>query len=256
MNNEEEISSFINKRNIKSGATIINQCFSEGIKDYGNYLWIDSTKRGLSNSRNDALNNIDSCDIVLISDDDLVYKDDYLDTINKAYEKYPDADIITFLITVAGNKSDRINSKKPKKHNKKTILSIGSNEITFKLNSIKEAKLSFDTRFGLGSGKFISGEENIFLNEALKKGLKLYHYPVIIADHPINDLSNGHWNEKMIYTKGAFFSDYSGLLSYLFAILFWVMKRSYIDKDIGFKKYMKLWRRGIIDEHNSRRCGN
>ena len=256
MNNSEDINEFIEKRNIKTGAVITNQGYKEGKINYGNYLWIDSKQRGLSNSRNESLDNVKDCDVVMIADDDIVYKDDYIDTVNEAYKKYPDADIITFLITVAGGKSDRIDSKKPIKHNKKTILSIGSNEVTFKLKSINDSGLRFDNRFGLGSGKFISGEENVFLNEAMKKRLKMYHYPVVIADHPINDLSNGHWNEKMIYTKGAFFRNYSGVFAYMFAILFWLLKQKNIDNNIGFVRYIKLWRRGMIDEYNSRRYRN
>ena len=251
MNNKEEISSFIQKRNIKTGAVIINQGFKENKIDYGDYLWIDSKQRGLSNSRNESLDNISNCDVVMIADDDIVYKDDYINIVNEAYKKFPNADIITFLITVAGEKSDRINSKKPIKHNKKTILSIGSNEVTFKLKSINDAGLRFDTRFGLGSGKFISGEETVFLNEAIKKRLKIYHYPIVIADHPVNDLSNSYWNENMIYTKGAFFSNYSGILSYVFAIIFWILKQKNIDDKIGFVNYMKLWRKGVNDERNN-----
>ena len=50
-------------------------------------------------------------------------------------------------------------------------MSVCSCQITFKRKSIVDNNIFLNEMFGIGS-KFISGEENIFLKEALKKKLK------------------------------------------------------------------------------------
>ena len=244
MFNTEDFSEFIQKRNIQTCCTVVNQGDKEGIYTQGENVWVDSLKRGLSRSRNEALDHAEA-DIIMIADDDIIYSDNYLETVTKAYEEYPDADMITFRITVASESHDRIQNAEIMKHTNRTILSIGSNEITFKKASIDRIGLRFDERFGLGSKQFISGEESLLLKKALDSGLKLIHYPVIIADHPVNDLSNSHWDKNMIYTKGAFFGAYSHHFASLFALIFWITKKENINKDIHFMEYMKLWNKGI-----------
>ena len=72
----------IKRSNIKCNATVVNQCdkdekriiSNEGIVGTCKINWIDSTKRGLSRSRNMALYSA-SCDYCLISDDDEVFVD-------------------------------------------------------------------------------------------------------------------------------------------------------------------------------------
>ena len=72
----------IERSNIKCNATIVNQCDKNDkrmITFYGNdetsmINWIDSSRRGLSRSRNLALHSA-SCDYCLIADDDEVFVD-------------------------------------------------------------------------------------------------------------------------------------------------------------------------------------
>ena len=55
------------------------------------------TGRGLSNSRNMALENAED-DICILCDDDVVYCDRYAELVEEALEKVPDADMMVFNI--------------------------------------------------------------------------------------------------------------------------------------------------------------
>lgn len=165
----------------KISAVVINQCteflpehptfnFSETIKVY------NSTEKGLSKSRNLALKYANA-DICVLCDDDFIYLPDCLEKIAKAYNEIPDADIITFqsFATETGNKRKEY-KEKLFKYKLYQLSSVSSSDITFKLSTIKQNGLRFDERFGLGTINY-SGEEGIFLADAFRVGLKIYHYP-------------------------------------------------------------------------------
>ena len=73
---------------MQSDAVVVNQCNSDGktLLKYKGYdiLWIDSTERGLSRSRNMALKNADG-EICILCDDDEKMTEGYPELINKAF---------------------------------------------------------------------------------------------------------------------------------------------------------------------------
>lgn len=91
----------IDTMHINSDAVVVNQCNKEEriefqYKDH-HVLWINTLERGLSNSRNMAMMN-STADICVLSDDDEVFKEDYIRTIKKAFQQNGDYDIIRFKI--------------------------------------------------------------------------------------------------------------------------------------------------------------
>ena len=102
--------SIAEKTRIKGDVLIINQCDEDGYeeKQTENGLWrmISVNARGLSKSRNMALDNARG-DIVLICDDDEELAEDYKEIILNAYKELPDAAAIVFNI-------NRINYKMKK----------------------------------------------------------------------------------------------------------------------------------------------
>ncbi len=201
--NQKDLS-IVEKNNIKTKATIINQCdkddYSEVVVNNNTIKVVSSTQRGLTNSRNLALIHA-SGDVCLLSDDDVVYKDDYKERIAEAFSKLSDADIIIFDI-------NRLNYERKIKPLTEIRVapkfkSYGSVRIAFKRESIQKNNIWFNRNFGSGS-VFTSGEETLFLNESRRKKLKIYEYPAIIADV---DFSESTWrsgyDEKFFYDKGA-----------------------------------------------------
>ncbi|MBR5766688.1 MAG: glycosyltransferase [Lachnospiraceae bacterium] len=176
---------YVDTLNLTSDAVVINQCDREARRecdrvgkgdDSQHVVYVESTERGLSKSRNMALNEA-TADICILCDNDVEYLPDYETKILDAFERHPDADLIVFYIK---RKEKPVpNDPKPKRMGYLSVLKIFSPEIAFKRKSIGD--LRFDERFGAGSGKYLMGEENIFLYDCLKKGLRVYYEPIMIA---------------------------------------------------------------------------
>ena len=191
--------------NINSDILIVNQCnenkYLEKISDNNNYRMIKTTKRGISQSRNELLNNMNG-DIGIFCDDDVTYYNNYKEVILKAFEELKDADIIIF-DTEIKNTKEAPRKKVTKIRRSPKHKNYGSVRIAFKKESFYKNNLSFNLNFGTGS-KYSSGEESLLLREANKKKMKIYEYPAVIAEV---DYSNSSWftgyNEKYFYDKGA-----------------------------------------------------
>ena len=91
--------SLIKKMNIKTDAIVGNQCDRNLIEkiDIGeqSVLYLNFAERGVGLNRNNALMRADG-DICLFADDDMIYTDDYVEIIERAYKEIPDADVIIF----------------------------------------------------------------------------------------------------------------------------------------------------------------
>lgn len=229
MNSEPPL--FLKKGYTPKSYKVINQyiCYESDLNEkFKNFNEI-----GLSKSRNRGLLLSDG-DICVIADNDVYYEQDVENKIINYFNLYPDADILTFMVrTPEGNLF-----KKYKKnffwHNKLTISSVSSIEIAFKRNSIIGREISFDESFGLGSN-FPTGEEYIFLNDALNKGLKIGFVPETIVFHPIESSGSNFKNTKLIIAKGAMIRRVFGRLGILICLYFSL--RKYKKSDLSFKSF-------------------
>jgi glycosyltransferase involved in cell wall biosynthesis len=172
---------------------------------------INSFEEGLPQSRNLALKNA-AGDICLIADDDVIYVDNFKEIILSAFEKYKDADIITFQMKDDEGQLFR-DYQDIVKHSKDTIYTANSVVIAFRLESVKQ-KVSFNPYFGLGA-KFEVADEYVFLRNALKAGLLVYFEPKVILSHPKFSSGQDAASDRVIYGRSALFYKYFGLLAYL-----------------------------------------
>lgn len=210
-------SSLIEKLNLKTNAVVVNQSDENSYKEinFNNNIvkFISSDQRGLTKSRNLALSYA-SKDICILCDDDVYYYSDYKETILKAFEQLPDADIIIFdieRINYNGNARPIRKVRKAPSHK-----SYGSVRIAFRRKSIERNNIWFDVNFGSGS-IFTSGEETILLNKARRKKLKIYEFPSVIAkvDFQASTWREG-FNEKFFYDKGALLASAYPNLKYMY----------------------------------------
>ena len=110
--NKKEFS-IIEESNLKDVNTlIVNQCDKdEQLPLDSKHRVINTTSRGLSVSRNIAIDNANG-DICLLCDDDEIFIDDLAEVIQDAYDKIQDADIIAFKVCnwpeVFGKKKKRL----------------------------------------------------------------------------------------------------------------------------------------------------
>ncbi|WP_214830351.1 glycosyltransferase family 2 protein [Exiguobacterium sp. s56] len=231
----------LSNMNLQSDAVVVNQGVSDEEKEFkiqsNNVRWINSSERGLSRSRNLAINNA-SEEICLISDDDVEYVNNYKKTILAQFEKYPEADIITFQVEGIESKFKNYHPSM-RKLNYLTSMKVASVEVAFRLSSVRKAKINFNELFGSGS-KFYMGEENIFLFNCLKKKMKIYYVPIKIADvHVINSSWFEGYTEKYFISKGAAFTGMSKTLSYLFILQFAIRKYNLYKNQLTCIKAIK-----------------
>lgn len=202
--------SILKKCNIRTDAVVINQCdkdnLIEGEAEYGYVRMINTTERGLSNSRNMALENANG-DICILCDEDVTYVDDYAKIVETAFMEIPDADVVVFNIErVAAD--GRSEEKRFQKIGKIPFYkSYGSVHIAFKRERILEAGIWFNPKFGTGSNQYLMAEDALFFRSVHKCGLKAYVYPAVFASVTFDGSSwfTGY-HERYFYDVGAFLS--------------------------------------------------
>jgi len=174
--------------------------------------------KGLSKNRNHLLD-ISDANIGVIMDDDVKLSPNIYEIISDTFINHPQADIITFQTSNTYNRNKRY-SPTSYKHTRKTIASVSSIEIAFKVDKIKQYQLYFDERFGLGS-IYPMGEEFIWLSDAYNKGLTIEYEPKIISFH--NAQSSGFSLQKeVLMARGAVYFRVFGwqsILLYIYSML-------------------------------------
>lgn len=224
---------------------IINQTTKDHLLESNdkNIRVINSFETGLANSRNLAIKNAKGA-VSLFADDDIRYVDDFKEIVLEAYKKYDHAAIVTFKMSdFEGN----LYRKYPevKQHDKKSVVYANSVVISFKPSTLIKHNVTFNTNFGLGS-QFQTGDEYVFLRDALKTNLNVYFYPkVIVAHAPFNSGTDASAN-NILHARAALFYKYSGNWAYIrIFIHFWNMYRKNYVKLIEFPEKIKVSLRGI-----------
>lgn len=137
--------------------------------------------RGLSASRNRALAEA-SAPWALLSDDDVSFMPGQLSTLAAVLERTPDADIAAIRADIEGS-----TKVYPTERMSLSVLPAGywlsSIELAIRPQRWREAGMTFRTEFGLGSGVFESGEEDVMRTDALKRGMRMVFIPVEAGRH-------------------------------------------------------------------------
>lgn len=136
--------------------------------------------KGVSNNRNNATAHC-SADIVLASDDDLIYEPDAFKKIVSAFEKNPDLDLATFRVKFHKDKpypadGTRLTVPFPKNYWVSCV------EIAFRRERLKEVR--FNPGIGPGAPMLACGEDELFVIDAVRGGLNCRHVAEFICSHP------------------------------------------------------------------------
>lgn len=186
---------------------IINQTQNETIltSGYSNVRVVNLFGKGLSKSRNLALENAVG-KILVLADDDIVYQEGFVSKIIASHNKYKDASVITFsAIREDGSLRKKYSPVSKIKMNSFEILNTSSIEITLKRSSIENSDVQFDENFGLGS-TFEMGEETTFLFDLKNKKKQLVFLPQVIVRHDFNTTSQKRSILENYYIQGALFT--------------------------------------------------
>jgi len=210
------------------------------VSSYNNIRIINSYIKGLSKSRNLAIENAIG-DVCLIADDDVEYSSNFENIIVSAFEKLQEASIIRFRIDTFSGEVYKTYPKTSKRlFKKKEIENTSSIEIAFKRKDIIENKITFNTFFGLGSS-FPSGEEYLFLKDTLRKGLQIYFQNTVIVKHKLeSSTSNSNIaSNDFIKTQAAlYYHNYKELsYLYLFKFIIFLLRKQLISINDFIRKY-------------------
>ncbi|MDO4740179.1 MAG: glycosyltransferase family A protein [Eubacteriales bacterium] len=189
-------------------AFFINQCGRTGERTVSfsgcEFPVCDSDRRGLSRSRNMALERAQA-EFLWLCDDDVAVDPAAEQTILSAFAAHPEADAIAF--NVPSDTPDRPQRPIEQEHPLllRNSMRYPSYRFVYRLASLRKAGLRFDERFGSGS-TFSNGEDSLFTAACLKAGLKLVAVPKEIARvrHADSGWFSGY-DEKYLRDKGALF---------------------------------------------------
>ena len=168
---------------VQSDLLLINQTDTEddSSQQEGPWNWrmISTQERGLSKSRNMALQHAQGM-ICQLCDNDEILAEHYRETILNAYRELPNADVIVFNV-------NRINYSMKKSYYRiegirpapfyRTYPSV---MITFRRESLLHTGIRFDEQFGSGSC-FGGGEDSLLIRDMRRAGLKIFEHPAVIA---------------------------------------------------------------------------
>ena len=135
---------------------------------------------GLSRNRNNCLAHA-TADVCLICDDDCRYTEQGLKAVISTFEQNPTLTLATFKSKRAHD-NRHYPSKSVDLRTRNAHYSPSSVEIAFRREAVV-GKVKFDERFGLGSGLFGSGEDNIFVADVLALGGDCRFFPIEIVQH-------------------------------------------------------------------------
>lgn len=179
----DEIITLVNKLNIKSNVIVGNQFKEKSVNTYfvNDYkiTVVNTNEKGCSKNRNHILT-YSAADIVLFSDDDEIFTNNYYSIIIDAFENNLEAEAIYFKVDV--NKESRpvrmFDSNRKAKW--KDISALGVWGLAIKRSTIDKYHLSFDESFGPGS-ICPMGEDSIYLKDLISRSNKVFTNTMLVA---------------------------------------------------------------------------
>jgi len=194
---------------------------------------------GISSNRNHAIRKATG-EVVVLMDDDVRLKPEYIQHIRHIFETNPEIDIAcTKIKTFDGEPEYKIYpvTERPLQSIRQ-LKAVSSIEIAFRLASVRGNMLEFDERFGLGA-KVRSGEELLFLNNCLKRGLRITFFPVYTVEHPFQSSTKKQsaYSDERLFATGAQNYVLYGRIAFIISLL------------AVFRRYTSLRKEGISPLH-------
>ena len=232
---------------LEADAIVINQTDSFGYEEYQynnrNIRVYSFIEKGVGLSRNNALLRADG-DIVLFSDEDIVYKEGYAKAVLDAFEANPDIDMIFFNFDVAEDRQTYHIEKKGR------IRSYNCGRYpTYSLAVRREVLhkkgITFSLLFG-GGAKYSNGEDSLFIKQCIKSGMKALALPVTLGrEVPRPSTWFNGYTDKFFYDRGVLYKAlYKGLAKPL-ALRFLIAHRDIMLTNRKLMDAYKLMTQGM-----------
>lgn len=230
-----------------SDAIVVNQTDRyayEEIEYKGHKIrFFSMAERGVGLSRTHALLRADA-DVSLFADEDIVYVPGYEKLVLDAFGEHPDADMILFNVqAMPGRETYHIaTTSRVRSYN---CGRYPTYSMAVKTQEVHKRNITFSLLFG-GGAKYSNGEDSLFIQECIKKGMKVYAVPVQIgAERERESTWFKGFNEKFFYDRGVLYQYLYGWLKKPMALRFLLKHRGKAFDEISLKKAWKIMCRGM-----------
>lgn len=243
----EEPQALAEKMRLSTEAVIINQtdrfAYEEFVRKGRTIKAYSFAERGVGLSRNNALLRAEG-EICLFSDEDIVYEDNYEESILKEFSKHPEADMILFNVDV----SEERRTYHIEEYGKVAWYNSGrypTYSFAFRLEKIRKKNITFSLLFG-GGAKYSNGEDSLFLRDCLQAGLKVITAPVTIGRETVRESTwfQGY-NRKFFFDRGVLYYYLYGSLRKPIALRFLLKHKAVMCKDIPWKEAYRMMKEGM-----------
>ena len=239
--------SIAEQMNIRCDALIANQADRDETitcdTPHGVWQMITTTTRGVGRNRNVGLDAADG-DILLLSDDDVVYRDDMPLQVRKAFADYPQADVILFgMDMVRDGQVFQTHSESHRRVRIWNAMKYGTYRIAIRREALERAHIRFHESFG-GGCPFSAGEDSLFIKSCLDHRLRIYTHPYVLGTC-CKDRSSWFvgYNEKYFYDKGVLVRHLFPRTAYLMALYFAIRFKR--DTHVGVWQRLRLVYAGV-----------
>ncbi|MCR4792659.1 MAG: glycosyltransferase family 2 protein [Lachnospiraceae bacterium] len=234
------------KMNIASDAVILSQMEDENTRsefdlDGRRVRVIKSSDKGVGLSRDICIAESDA-DVILFSDEDIVYEEGYEAKVLKEFADHPDADLILFNVRVCEERKTYWNEgfKRVRWYN---CGRYPAYSIAARNTGIKRTGVRFSLLFG-GGAKYSNGEDSLFLMHSLKAGLRIFSTDVCIGEEVPRPSTWFHgYTDKYFFDRGVLYHFLYGKAAKLLGCR-WLLKtkRDYSGEYDPKKAKMQLYK--------------
>lgn len=232
---------------IGSDAVIVNQTDHYDYREIeyqGHQLrFFDMKERGVGLSRNHVLMRA-KADIGLFADEDIVYEDGYAQRILQAFREHPSADVLLFNVQASpGRETYHISEfGRVRWYN---CGRYSTYSCAVRIESIRRKNITFSLLFG-GGARYGCGEDSLFIQECIKKGLKVYKVPVRIGHEEERESTwFAGYNHKYFFDKGVLYRYMYGVMAKPFSLRFLLAHRDVMCGTFSVREAYQIMCEGI-----------
>ena len=232
---------------LEADAIVINQTDSFGYEEYQykehRIKIYCMNEKGVGLSRNNALLRADG-DIVLFSDEDIVYKEGYAKAVLDAFEANPDIDMIFFNFDVAEDRQT-YHIERPGRIRSYNCGRYPTYSLAVRREVLHKKGITFSLLFG-GGAKYSNGEDSLFIKQCIKSGMKALALPVTLGrEVPRPSTWFNGYTDKFFYDRGVLYKAlYKGLAKPL-ALRFLIAHRDIMLTNRKLMDAYKLMTQGM-----------
>lgn len=248
----QDVGTMAGRMRLETDAILVNQCDENAYLEYEHKGFqvkcYSFRERGVGLNRNNALLRADG-DILLFSDEDIVYDPGYAEKVRKEFEGHPEADVLLFNLRVVPERATYHNES----YGRVRWYNCGrypTYSCAVRRDKVRKANVTFSLLFG-GGAPYSAGEDSLFLMDCLRGGLRVYRTPVEIGEEVPRESGESTWfkgyNEKFFYDRGYLYHFLYGWKAGLMALRFVCAKKSVMCREVSPKRAHAAMKKGIAD---------